>query len=771
MPVTSESTVIRDLPTPSLPSRTPELAAIASYVRSGRCALFVGAGLSVAAGLPTWQGLMRRIVAAATPSAVDPAIFADERHSLTLVANAKRARRDPLVVQVAKQLGAAAFDALVKRRAQARGLEKPDADTYLDVLGEAHSDAHERAELERLLVAGRNQDVAARCREILGPEAFPAAVREALQPQGPLPATHRDIVRTPFACAVTTNFDDLLERAYLESGGDRPPAPTGAELDRHGDLLLRGAFFVLKAHGDLATPASLVFTADDYRRIVHANPAFQAVMSGILMTHAILFVGYSLNDVNFRLLLDSQLTTFRGRVPPRFAVMNGVGPAECETLWRTARLRVLPYPEGRHEEVGTFLRALADATAEKGRPRTRARRRRALPVFAPSADTLAIASDGERLHFELRSGRAQGGRPVLWVGSTTWQGFDGLRASVASTFEPAYTVREWNQRIERAGVVLSHLVPAGLRRALARSGATETLELAVSSGAEPIPWEWMRIGGSSLGMRTAVVRRPVDISPGARGRRHLEAPLRALVVGDAGSGDGRGAQPLDMAEQEADHVAQARSSRLGAAVTRLSRAQATGKRIVRELADGNYDLVHFAGHAWASPEDGYLLAWDRVVLGTEIAPLLSRRPPSLLVMSTHHTAFFPLDLDRSDSITPLQMAAPERLGEPAEDRGFTALAMRCGVTSFVGCCGSVSDAGSALVMAAFYDRLVRGDTTAQALRAARRRAFDQGDATGMMFVAIGEAGFRLGEPARTSNAAASPSSRCGPTLAPRRGSR
>jgi CHAT domain-containing protein len=266
----------------------------------------------------------------------------------------------------------------------------------------------------------------------------------------------------------------------------------------------------------------------------------------------------------------------------------------------------------------------------------------------------------------------------------------------------------------------------------------------------------VRIGGSSLGLRTAVVRRPVDISPGARGRRHLQGALRALVIGDAGSGDGRGAQPLDMAEWEAEHVAQALSSRLRAVVTRLSRAQATGKRIVRELAEGDYDLVHFAGHAWASPADGYLLAWDRVVVGTEIAPLLSRRPPSLLVMSTHHTAFFPLDLDRSDAVTPLQLAAPERLGEPAEDRGFTALAMRCGVTSFVGCCGSVSDAGSALVMAAFYDRLVRGDTVPQALRAARRRAFEQGDATGMMFVAIGDGGFRLGEPARTNGLSSDP---------------
>src|SRR5690606_29252042 len=167
-------------------------------------------------------------------------------------------------------------------------------------------------------------------------------------------------VQTPFACIVTTNYDSLLEDAYARWGARGiPRAPTGRDLAKLGTLLLDGAFFILKAHGDLGDAASIVLTAEDYRRIIHANPAFQAVLSSLLLTHAVLFVGYSLSDPNFRLLLDGQLTTFGEDVPGRYALMSGVGEIERDVLWRTARLRVFSYEEDRHERVGEFLGGLS----------------------------------------------------------------------------------------------------------------------------------------------------------------------------------------------------------------------------------------------------------------------------------------------------------------------------------------------------------------------------------------------------------------------------
>ncbi|HYC76911.1 MAG TPA: SIR2 family protein, partial [Planctomycetota bacterium] len=505
---------------PQPPAETPEAAAVASYVRAGKCALFVGAGLSINAGLPSWNGLMRGLVDTATPWAAPPC-FDGERSFAAAgdgVAGSDGAWNAPAVRALRAAFGDAAFAELCG----ARKGRRPSADGLRRAWEAVRADSLERGELERLLRASRHQEVGSRCRELLGRERFYAVVRDALTPRRELPKTHADIVRTPYACVVTTNFDDLLERAYERFGaGDAPPAPSSFELDRHGTLLLHGAFFILKAHGDAASPESMVFTADEYRRVIHANPAFQAVMNGILLTHALVFVGYSLSDVNFRLLLDSQLTTFRGGVPPRFAVMSGVGAAERELLWRTAKLRVLPYPEERHEEAARFLAAVADAT---GRPAktaaaTAPRARRAIERPTPTA-TLEIASDGERLDFDL-SILDGGPRRRVWAGASTWKEFDRLRDAVAATQDAGFDAGRLRRDVRRAASAVAHLAPAELRRRLRTLPKDLVLELATTTATEAVPWEWMSVGGAPLALRRAVVRRPTETSHAARGRRRV----------------------------------------------------------------------------------------------------------------------------------------------------------------------------------------------------------------------------------------------------------
>jgi hypothetical protein len=127
-------------------------------------------------------------------------------------------------------------------------------------------------------------------------------------------------------------------------------------------LLFKNEFFILKAHGDIDRPKSLILTANDYRDLTHSKPAFSAFFSAILLTKAILFVGYSMNDPDFRLLLDRHLTLFEGYVPERYVLMPRVSEIESTILMQTGKLRVLPY--SKHEEVPAFLKALRDGYSE-----------------------------------------------------------------------------------------------------------------------------------------------------------------------------------------------------------------------------------------------------------------------------------------------------------------------------------------------------------------------------------------------------------------------
>ena len=229
----------------------------------------------------------------------------------------------------------------------------------VEKLGDEEPDMLHLEELKNLLKRGKLLEIADFCKEKLGERLYSEILSERLRgDRVEIPDPHKIIVELPFSAVITTNYDKLLEKAYTTLRDGLPRTPTHRDTDMLGSLLFNGDFFILKAHGDIDRPESLILTTRDYRELIHSNPAFDAIFSAILLTKAIFFVGYSINDPDFRLLLDRQLSTFKGNVPERYALMSGMGEIERDVLWRTAKIRVLPYNE--HHEVLTFLEALRD---------------------------------------------------------------------------------------------------------------------------------------------------------------------------------------------------------------------------------------------------------------------------------------------------------------------------------------------------------------------------------------------------------------------------
>ena len=272
-----------------------------------------------------------------------------------------------------------------------------------------------------------------------------------------------------------------------------------------------------------------------------------------------------------------------------------------------------------------------------------------------------------------------------------------------------------------------------------------------------------------------IIRRPVEITHQARGRRMANRPLRALVIGDAGGANRTGDHRLYFADLEARAIEiLLRTHSRGTKVTRLSRQAATHQRLLTELDGGDYDVIHFCGHAWFDDRESYFYLWDRIMLGSELAPLLNRRPPALMVLDTHYTAFV---LAEVDALVRELVGSPVRSAETPPSsgaRGFADSAMRCGVTSFVGAFGDVGDQSGAEVTVAFFAELMTGATVAEALRAARARTARATRRAGMFYTAFGYPDFRLCTPTsdvRTSGDVtrilANVKARCGwPDVAP-----
>ena len=234
-------------------------------------------------------------------------------------------------------------------------------DSMLNKLHEEGLDSLHQNELKSLFEAKKFLEIADYCRVKFDKRFY----SEILLPQlrgdkVPIPEHHEVIMKSQFAGIVTTNYDKLLERAYMKetNGQEWPKIATHTDIGMLGTLLCESQTFILKAHGDIDQPESLILTAHDYSEKIHTSPAFDAIFSAILLTKAILFVGYSINDPDFRLLLDRQFTIFKGSVPGRYALMSKskVGEVEREILLRTAGIQVLAYDK--HDEVLTFLKEL-----------------------------------------------------------------------------------------------------------------------------------------------------------------------------------------------------------------------------------------------------------------------------------------------------------------------------------------------------------------------------------------------------------------------------
>lgn len=110
-------------------------------------------------------------------------------------------------------------------------------------------------------------------------------------------SVHRGFAQLPFDMIVTTNFEFLLEAAYGQAG--RPCRPIVDE--DHLPIAAQGPEVrILKLHGDLHHPKRMVITEEDYDRFLDTYPLLATYLANLLITRTALFIGYSLDDPDFR---------------------------------------------------------------------------------------------------------------------------------------------------------------------------------------------------------------------------------------------------------------------------------------------------------------------------------------------------------------------------------------------------------------------------------------------------------------------------------------
>jgi len=226
---------------------------IAALARDGRLVVFLGAGASMGAGLPSWSEL--------------------------LAALAERADLDQAQKE---ELG---------------HLEPRDAGRILD-------------------------------QRLAGQGGLDKAVAEETSAMRCSPV-HQLIASLPITEAVTTNYDDLFEAAWSAAGLSPRILPWEAFADERP--------WLLKLHGSINQPESIVLSRDDYLRFEGEGVALAGIVQAMLLTRHMLFVGYSLSDDNFYRLVH-QVRTAIGSSDRSPDVMFGTvltprAPSLGDGLW------------------------------------------------------------------------------------------------------------------------------------------------------------------------------------------------------------------------------------------------------------------------------------------------------------------------------------------------------------------------------------------------------------------------------------------------------
>lgn len=91
--------------------------------------------------------------------------------------------------------------------------------------------------------------------------------------------------------AITLNYDRLFEMASEDAGTPRTVIPD--------DISANSGRWLLKLHGSVVNPESIVLTRDDYLGYNTNREALSSLVKAHLLTHHLLFVGFGLTDPHF----------------------------------------------------------------------------------------------------------------------------------------------------------------------------------------------------------------------------------------------------------------------------------------------------------------------------------------------------------------------------------------------------------------------------------------------------------------------------------------
>ncbi|WP_082462609.1 SIR2 family NAD-dependent protein deacylase [Sphingobium sp. Leaf26] len=155
---------------------------------------------------------------------------------------------------------------------------------------------------------------------------------------------HKLIALLDTRVVFSLNFDDIYENKSREIN------EASQFIKNYGDpdvceFLRNDARYIVKVHGNLSSPATLIFTQEDYAKARTKHSLFYSAFDAALMTHTFLFIGCGYGDPDINLILENQaFSTQPGSINPHYFLTSDEIPEDMKkSLRKNRNLKTLCY--------------------------------------------------------------------------------------------------------------------------------------------------------------------------------------------------------------------------------------------------------------------------------------------------------------------------------------------------------------------------------------------------------------------------------------------
>lgn len=199
-------------------------------------------------------------------------------------------------------------------------------------------------------------------REALGRDRWEEELRKEFAQAGSASGLHAAIISLRQRLILTTNFDKFLETAWGQFNRDASHFPQViTRIDENVFKVLRdNADYIIKVHGSIDQPDSMIFAKSDYNKSAYGNWAYSKFIETLLLSYTVLFVGFSMNDPAISYVVEMYAQNVPGARPHYMFLAGRHSDEYIQISKKLRRLFIIPYsPDDNHSELTELMENLS----------------------------------------------------------------------------------------------------------------------------------------------------------------------------------------------------------------------------------------------------------------------------------------------------------------------------------------------------------------------------------------------------------------------------